>query len=104
LAAARGRAARLAGRRRTLRPWPGARPARSVRRRGPTAPRGPFATGTPSRFIAFAVRSSKMLSSLSHCWPALADMSPAMLVIFWSLRRGVLRPPSASSSAATCPP
>ena len=26
-----------------------------------------FATGTPSRFSAFAVRSSKMLSSLSHC-------------------------------------
>ena len=40
-----------------------------------------LADGTPSLPSAFAVRSSKMPSSLSQCWPALACTSPAMLLI-----------------------
>ena len=40
-----------------------------------------FDDGTPSFFIALAVRSSKIDSSLSHCLPALAVTSSAMLVI-----------------------
>ena len=40
-----------------------------------------FDDGTPSFFSALAVRSSKIVSSLSHCLPALAVTSSAMLVI-----------------------
>ena len=37
--------------------------------------------GTPSFFIALAVRSSKIVSSLSQCLPAFDDISSAMLVM-----------------------
>ena len=40
-----------------------------------------LAVGTPSLFMALAVRCSKMPSSLSQFWPALADTVPAMALM-----------------------
>ena len=51
------------------------RPAPRARRCAPSAPRRPSTTARRACFIALAVRSSKIDSSLSHCWPALAVTS-----------------------------
>src|SRR5437773_425491 len=73
-----------------------------------------FADGTPSLPSDFETRSSKIDSSLSHCWPALAVTSPAMLLIllvtspiFSSATACVLRcsdAPSFTSASNTLPP